>query len=390
MRKLGIIAIGYNRPASLNRLLTLLSLADYRSDAVDIIISLDYSGVEEVERVADSFEWKYGNKIVEKQQERLGLRNHILKCGSYMDKYDIDAVAVFEDDVCPSPGFYNFMKQSVDYYFDDDSVAGISLYSNLWNSVVNLPFEPVKSSLDVFLMRTAQSWGQIWFRDKWNAFYAWYEQNKDREITERIPRYIRNWPESSWLKYHIAYCVENNRYFVFPYNSLTTCFADKGEHTVEHINTLQVPIEMGTDRQYRFAPSADIEIVYDTFYEPVGMGKYLGVKDEELCVDLYGKKEDAKRYRYILTKKNLPYKAIAGYDLELRPHEMNVIWNVKGSQIRLYDTAQSSAKEPDAQIVDNSYYFRYNRSGKEMVEYAVKQKIREIKVARNRKKTEKK
>ena len=48
MRKLGIIAIGYNRPESLNRLLTLLSLADYRSDAVDIIISLDYSGVEEL------------------------------------------------------------------------------------------------------------------------------------------------------------------------------------------------------------------------------------------------------------------------------------------------------------------------------------------------------
>lgn len=111
MSRYGIIAIGYNRPDSMQRLLTKLAMVDYKGDDVLLIISLDLSGTNDVKEIAESYEWKYGNKIVRIQEEKLGLRRHVLMCGTYMEEYQLDAVAVFEDDVIPSPAFYIYMTR---------------------------------------------------------------------------------------------------------------------------------------------------------------------------------------------------------------------------------------------------------------------------------------
>ena len=55
-------------------------------------------------------------------------------------------------------------------------------------------------------------------------------------------------------------------------------------------------------------------------------------------VDLagYGRLEKGKRY--LLSTLQLPYKIVKSYGLQLRPYEMNVIQNVPGNCIHLYDT----------------------------------------------------
>ena len=160
MGKYAIVAIGYNRADSMQRLLNSLSKVEYDGDDVSIIISIDNSGTDFVEKCADKFVWDFGEKIVKTYPERLGLRNHILSCGNFLKDYD--AMAVFEDDIVVAPGFYMYMKETVAKYESDDRIAGISLYNHLWNVNAKLPFQPQCSPYDVYFLQFAQSWGQIW------------------------------------------------------------------------------------------------------------------------------------------------------------------------------------------------------------------------------------
>lgn len=117
MRKYGIITIGYNRVASLKRLLTAIGQVDYKDFEPTLIISLDYANMPEIMELAEQFQWTKGRKVIKVYEERQGLRKHILGCGDYLEEYDLDAAAVFEDDIVPSPAFliiwfrrWNFIK----------------------------------------------------------------------------------------------------------------------------------------------------------------------------------------------------------------------------------------------------------------------------------------
>ena len=76
---IGIIAIGYNRPNSIGRLLDRLNACDFPHDRVPLIVSLDNCGKPDTYDRASSFHWKHGTMEVLLQPERLGLKKHILK-----------------------------------------------------------------------------------------------------------------------------------------------------------------------------------------------------------------------------------------------------------------------------------------------------------------------
>lgn len=378
MKKYGIIVVGYNRTHSIKRLLDALDRADYKNETVTLIISIDNSGSDDVEKLAQSFEWKYGNKIVKTYSERQGLRKHILRCGDYIEEYQLDAAAIFEDDIYPSPAFFNYMRQAVEYYCDDMDIAGISLYTHLWNVNASLPFQPAYNGYDNFFLCYAQSWGQIWLKNQWIEFKKWYEQNSGRlSLCNGIPQYVLKWPETSWLKYHIAYCVEKKKYFVYPYESLATCFAEAGEHTVDHISLYNVPLMSNADRIYSFDNLTNASVKYNVFFEREGLGKYLDLPEDELCVDLYGCRSDCMNYKYLITYKVLPYKLVDSYAMEMRPHEDNIVHGIKGKKIFLYDLSQKDGNEEKnaLKIEMLSYYFRLNKSGKWLVQYAIGQKL---------------
>lgn len=339
--RLGIIAIGYNRRKSMERLLTLLSQCDYGEDSPILIVSIDKSDTAEVEEYAQSFSWKHGEKIVKTYPERLGLKRHVFRCGSYMNEYELDAVAVFEDDIIPSVDFYNYMKQAVSYYKEEDAVAGIALYSYHWNPIANKPFGPMVGNCDVYLSQFAVSWGQIWLRKQWNDFAAWYEQTEEETVQNaEVPACVKGW-EKSWLKYHIVYCSITQKYFVYPYSSLSTCFSEEGEHTGNTYNHLQVPVVEEAGKVYRFAPLEDIKIRYDAFFESTLLETKLRESGYDVCVDLYGLKGQPKEQRYWLTLEKEPYKVQKSYGLTMKPHEKNVLNEIEGNEIFLYDVQQT-------------------------------------------------
>ena len=223
MTKYGIVVIGYKNIIGIKRLLKALSEAKYDDNNVMLLISVDYSGDSEVGNVADGFEWNYGEKKVIRYEKNLGLREHVLSCGEYLNTYDLDALIVFEDDMFPSRDFFLFSKAATEKYINDDRIAGISLYKPAYNETFMQPFYPMNYPGDVFFIQYAQSRGQVWFKHQWNQFRDWYKFNMEWDAQALdLPIDVLAWPESSWKRYHTRYCMENDKFFVYPYISHST------------------------------------------------------------------------------------------------------------------------------------------------------------------------
>ncbi len=330
--KIAICAICYNRLNSLKRLLGSLEKA-YYDEPVTLIISIDKSNTTEIEEFADLYKWTKGELRVIKHEKNLGLRNHILSCGEHL--HEFDAIIVLEDDVYVTPSFYFYSRECVEQYYTDSNIAGISLFNYPLNYHCNLPFMPMHSDSDVFLFQSACSWGQVWMKQQWFDFMNWYK-NHSEEFSKQphLPDSICSWPKSSWLKYHTKYCIETNKYFIFPYTSLTTCFCDVGTHATKKQTHTQSIMVYGEKKHFNLNPT----IKYDVFFEAESIYAHFGLSKDNLCVDLFGEKKNREKRRYYLTRKQLPYRVIKSYALDFKPWELNVLNDLEGHEIFLYDT----------------------------------------------------
>lgn len=330
--KIGICIIAYNRLKSLKCVLNSLERS-YYNEAVTLIISIDKSNDNTVKDYADQYEWKHGKKIIIAHPENLGLRKHVLKCGDLL--YEYDALIVLEDDVSVAPSFYYYAKQCVERFYDDNNIAGISLYNFPLNYQNRLPFFPLQSDSDVYLMQCAQSWGQVWMKKQWFAFKNWYEQHLEEFIElPHLPKSICCWPKSSWLKYHTRYCIEQNKYFVYPYVSLSTNNSEAGTHNITKTTYFQTQLLFGLKDKFKLTPS----IYYDGFFENPMIAQWLGYNPNDICIDFYGEKNNRLNNRYWLTRKQLSYKILRSYSLSYKPYELNIQQNEIGKELFLYDT----------------------------------------------------
>ena len=338
-KSFAIVLVCYKRLDGVRRLVTALEKADYagRKD-ISLIFSIDNSGSSAVKEFAEGHSWPYGPKRVRTFPERQGLKNHILQCGDFTREYDI--VAILEDDILVSDSFYRYAYGAAEAYWNDKRVAGISLYNfqKNWLRWI-LRFEPQHSAYDAYFMRIAQSWGQVWMLKKWQDFKAWYDEHLEFTKSDSIPAYLNSWPESSWLKYHDRYCIETDRWFVYPYVSLSTNCSSAGEHTSGCTADYQVELQYGKE-EYSFPPLNEEAIRYDEYMDRVGLGRFLGVPEEELTVDLWETKHPSIWKKYLLTCRRMGCKALKEFGLSLRPIELSVIENIPGHDLFLYDTTQ--------------------------------------------------
>lgn len=343
MNKLGIVVIGYKNAKGIKRLLASLDRVDYCGDNdITFIASIDYSGDDTVEKLVDEFNWQHGKKYVNAYRENLGLRKHILLCGGYMEKYDLDAIAVLEDDLYVSPQMYRYMKATVDFYSENDDVAGISLYKHEINLYAKHPFLEYYDGGDTFFIQYAQSWGQIWLRNQWKDFIEWYEADQWKRLTELdVPSNVMNW-KNSWLKFHIMYCVAKNKYFVYPRVAYTTNFTDVGTHNATSTKNMHVRMSNDTSTNWKFNTLDSTKAVYDVFFENINLKTINEYTD--IVVDLYGTKQYPSDAKYVLTRKNFPYEIKKSWALNFRPIEENIFMDLPGEELFLYDLGKPTNK----------------------------------------------
>lgn len=332
--KITLIVVGYNRADSIRRILHSLSRADYSYTNVRLVISLDQSGNDEVRREAEDFEWEYGDKIVICHPERLGLRRHIISCGDLTEKYH--AVMILEDDLYVSPDFYNYAMRALERYGEHPKIAGIALSTKRELLESSYPFFPLRNGYDIFFQQFATSWGQVWNKRMWQEFRDWYDRHLNLPWHKDVPESVLNYPETSWAKFYQTYIVDTGKYFVYSYDSLTTNFGDAGQHFDSGSSSAQSVLFYGR-RDYRM-PEFEEGVKYDIYGEPVGLGQYLGVPDEALTCDMWGRKRKEAYRRYVLSCRHLPYKVLNTFGMQMKPMELNVIEQIPGDGLLLYDT----------------------------------------------------
>ena len=330
--KIAIVAVGYNRIDSMKRLFTSLSLAQYPNNDIPLYISIDASGDTELYDYVRNYEWKHGDKYVNIQQERLGLRKHIIQCGD-LTKY-FKAIILLEDDIFVSEYFYNYVLKVVEYYGNDSRIGGFSLYQN--NMKGALPVHFFQDGSDAYLKQSPASWGECWTEQQWSGFKEWYKNFDDATFsTIDMPEYIKKW-KKAWSKYFMAYLIETNKYFVFPQISHTTCFGDAGEHSSMRSTYGQANLLCGK-KEYCFRPFDEM-IRYDLFGTNEDLYSWIGIDRSEIVVDFYVLNDRLGKRRYLLTPAKLPYTVVRSFSLEMFPIELNVKYNIQGDGIYLYDT----------------------------------------------------
>lgn len=355
---IAIVVIAYNRDWSLERLLLSLNKA-YITEGTPLIISIDKSNNDRVAQVANSFNWAFGRKDVICHKENLGLRKHILGCGKFFDEFE--SIIVLEDDLVVSDNFFMYATQTVEKYHDNDKIAGISLYSFGINYQTFYSFIPQPSEYDAYFMQCAQSWGQVWMKKQWKAFEQWYEGHCDDVFdSSYLPESICSWSSKSWLKYHTRYCIEADKYFVYPYISLSSNCGEAGTHLSFSSPVFQRPVaEFDENYKYRLPDFTDNAVRYDGFFEAERIYSALNLKKDELCIDLTDSKHDYGNKPYLLTTKMLNYKVIKSFGLSYTPIEMNIINRCPGEMIYLYDTNEKCSKPRGRNTIMKRILFAY-------------------------------
>lgn len=359
-----IVLVGYNRPHSISRLMKSVNEAYYPDEEITLVVSLDYSDkTDEIINEINDIGWNNGKLIIRKFDSKQGLKQHVLSCGDLVNEYG--AVIVLEDDLVVSPDFYNYTIQMLASYAEDERVCGISLYTHAWNGYGNYEFKPQKNKYDVFWGQIGVSWGQCWTKKQWDGFRNWYEvHSKEQYLGDNIPWSINMWGDQSWAKYFYKYMVENNKFYIFPYTSLSTNFSEIGEHNNgEPSNSYQVMLVDDINMNYR-TPSYDEAIKYDMYFERMlDENTFIsGIKGDDICFNLNGFKKNTGGKRYLITCKLYEGKEyLCSFGLRMRPIEQNILKNIQGNDIFLYDT-----KEWDNIDISN-----YRRTNNKRIKYEI-------------------
>ena len=273
----------------------------------------------------------------------------MMSLGEWFDKFD--TLVILEDDIIVSPCFYSYVRQASDKYMESCEVCGISLYSFSRNYQTRMPFTPLSSQYDGFFMNCAMSWGEVWMKPQWKDFYNWYLTHQDFPFESHLPELICGWTKS-WLKYHTKYCIEKNKYFLFPYTSLSSNNGDVGVHVgIGNSWGFQVPLQYGEKYNYKLPDSIEDAVRYDGFFENKMIYKVLGIKERDCCIDLYGTQCNRLKKRYWLTLAKTNFPIVKSFALSSRPIESSVINGEPGNDIYLYDTGCCEYKSPVSKLL---------------------------------------
>jgi hypothetical protein len=354
-----IVIVAYNRTKSLVRILKSLNSAHYIGKA-NLVISIDYSGNDDVANVANDFNWIFGAKEVITHKKNLGLRKHVLKCGDLVRQYK--SIIMLEDDLVVSPYFFHYATTALKNYELNPRVAGISLYTHQFNVNCKKAFEPLLDKSDVYWLQFASSWGQAWNVEQWEGFREWYVHNSG-PISSGLPEYILNWPNTSWLKYFTKYLVELDLYFIYPRTSYTTNFSDVGSNVLEKDTTYMVNLNL-EEIEPVFSDFENALSVYDSYFEiNPSIIKKLNPNLSDFCfdVDLYGiKKLKDIESEYLISRKRSTSTDKKCYSRVHWPQEMNIIFESENESEACLTFAKTNTFKEDSKFLYNDllYFFK--------------------------------
>lgn len=313
-----------------------------------------------VVRLARDFDWPHGEKRLIAHDQPLGLPGNIAFCGEMTQEFG--SIILLEDDLYVSPAFYGYAARALDFYEGDERVAGIALNQLWFNGFTHQPFLPLLDGFDVFFLQLATPQGQAYSASQWAAYARWTSENPQPSLDAVHDSFAR-FPASDWLHIAAAYLAETRRYYVYPRQSLTTNFGDRGTHMRDDTAIFQVPV-LVRPWQPCLAPLDESHAVYDGFFEirPDRLSRLTGdVLDQPYDVDLYAVKSARHlAAEFVLTSRSAK-RPLRMYGRAMRPMETNVIAGIEGTEIALarrVDVDLSERARLAAQRHNDDYFNR--------------------------------
>lgn len=344
--KPAIIVIAYNRDACLQRLLSSLARANYPTNNIPLVISVDKSDNNSVKEVAEKFTWPHGTKELILHEQRLGLKKHVLSCGVLSEKYG--TVILLEDDLLVSPSFYMFCTKALTAYGSDRRLAGVSLYSYQVTENEFRPFNPIDDGSDAYFMQLPSSWGQLFTAEQWRGFEQWYITAYKIEDESVLPEYVKRWSASSWKKHFVHYMMQSQKYFVFPRASHTTNFSEEGENSI-HKGLFQVPLTE-QERHLNLQQLSNSSAVYDSSFEPlvqVVNSKTPLLQQYDYEVDLLGTKSLNGIQKPFLLSSKMCSSPLFSFGNQMAVPLQNVTNNLPGNFFHFGKTKDFTEQTPD-------------------------------------------
>lgn len=371
--EIAIVIPCYNRSDSLKRLLNSLDNAIYKHP-VDLIFSIDYSGQCDVMQIAQDFKWKYGNKKIIAHTVNIGLKANILSCGDLTSEYE--GIILLEDDLIVSPVFFEYASKAALFYKECDSIAGISLYSYEVCEIGNFNFYPLIDDYDTYFIQWPSSWGQLWTRRQWQMFRDWLK--KDIFIEHlNIPDDVKIWTQS-WKKYFIAYMVDCNKYFVYPYKSYSNEIGKGGVHHTSNDTIYSVNMYLGKSTKFLFRPFFTPFTKYDCFFQPMTKSINIGGQEYEVTFDLHGTKMPYNiKTEYVITPRDIKKGAtpIKSFPYAYIPLELNISQDLEGDFFHLASTRNIEYKRLKSKVI---FMLRMPLKTRDMIVYVKKIIIRKL------------
>jgi hypothetical protein len=346
MYPFAIIVTGYNRSHALKSLFESMSkLYVEPSMAIPLVISIDNKGTEEVNKIAHEYNWLFGPKEVIIHQEKKGLVNHFLWVGEQTLKYEY--VLFLEDDLIVSPNLINYALQVIEFYKDDDRIAGVSLYNTLY-TLRGLRFYQIQDGYDNYFLQHPY-WGNIWFKNKWIEFEEYLKSYTEKE--DLLPIDVASWTDS-FKKIYIQYLIESGKTMVIPRISLVSNNGIGGLHTY-NTDKWQVPFIASGKIQYKFSTYNQSMSMYDAFEEIyVDILKEMNPMLKPFDFEIDTKCSKQKYIKpYVITYCSSTKHTIAQYSSSIKPVEVAIGLNIKGENICLIErTKVSTASEKLSEI----------------------------------------
>jgi glycosyltransferase involved in cell wall biosynthesis len=359
--KPAIVVVAYNREVPLERLLEMLLQASYPSSDIPLVICIDGGGSDAVIQLARSFEWKHGNKEIILHPQNRGLKDNILFCGDLAERYG--SVIILEDDLLVSPAFYEYSVAVVSSgRLNDASVSGASLYSYRTNETSATRFYPIDDGFDNYYLQMPSSWGQIWTKESWHGFRAWYDLNCRSDVNQWLQnRGVTSWGkanDTSWKRYYAAYMEVEGKYMLYPRVSFSDNPGEVGEHHVG-ADLYRASLALTCTSPFNFSKMKESSSIYDQNFEICRtlvrrLNSSLDDLDFRVCLNA-SKVALSNSYEFLLVPLNgaVPDVNVTWGNIYY-PIELNILLNVPGDDIGLMRKEKYSAEFRTNQLLEAS------------------------------------
>lgn len=135
----------------------------------------------------------------------------------------------------------------------------------------------------------------------------------------------------TWNKFYIAYMIDLDKYFVYPYVSFTNDFGSSGVHHTNQSNICTTSLFFGINKKYLFRDFDKSSIyVYDCFFQMRKRNLILNDREYDVCFDLYSTKDVCNiDTNYVITSKTIKKPIISFASIHI-PFEYNILTNEGG------------------------------------------------------------